>query len=539
MKHNAFRWMLAVLLAALLAGCGAETAVPASAAAKPAGSKQPAALTAAPAEPDSMMEPETVPETENAENAETPRITEQISLEKQCSAGYTTISVHLPKLESDSPDAARINQEIWEMGAPYLEQDPNAILAAGFYTWDATWYGDCVSIVVTEEDPTWGEQYHWCFDFESGKQLTNTQLLERMGADPLALENALRRQVMHTFDAAWDRLGPETDRTQWPYTPEAQKDFRWKQLISVSQPDQLDDLPLLLDTEGSAGVLVRVYYADTRQHRNTRFDLPLDAQPLPPDWEQQVLTEWMAVTAVTQGESYAPADRNESFTLRLEKAEITGTVTVSFIRETYVSPQIQSAAETRTGELNAGAVTRWDGEKSQGWNLTCLSEDGRSRWIISMMEDGSLLMQSTGLKKGSTVWYVFRRTTAWDDIGYTAIPRRLWGTYRAGDESAKGIRWMTFLPDGSCCMSVEWDGWNGILTGTAEGTQGRTEDGTELHFTLTDTDGRPCEFWAILLNDDGSPSGCSLKYRAGEQLFDRDTRPVYWKNDSPDLTLVP
>ena len=252
-----------------------------------------------------------------------------------------------------------------------------------------------------------------------------------------------------------------------------------------------------------------------------------------------MLAEWMAVTAVTQSESYAPADRNESCTLRLEKAEITGTVTVSFIRETYVSPQIQSAAETRTGELNAGTVTGWDGEKSQGWNLTSLSEDGRSRWTISMMEDGSLRMQSTGLKKGSEVWYVFQRTEAWDDIGYTAIPRRLWGTYRAGDESAKGIRWMTFLPDGSCCMSVEWDGWSGILTGTAEGTQGRTEDGTELHFTLTDQNGKPCEFWAILLNDDGSPSGCSLKYRAGEVLFDRDTRPIYWKNDSPNLTPVP
>lgn len=260
---------------------------------------------------------------------------------------------------------------------------------------------------------------------------------------------------------------------------------------------------------------------------------------LPEDWEQQVLAEWMAVTVVSEEGRFAPADRNESYTLQLKKAEITGTVTVSFIRETYVSPQIQSAAETRTGELNAGAVTGWDGEKSQGWNLTCLSEDGRSRWIISMMEDGSLLMRSTGSKKDGTVWYVFRRTTAWDDIGYTAIPRRLWGTYRAGDEAAKGIRWMTFLPDGSCCMSVEWDGWSGILTGTAEGTQGRIEDGTELYFTLTDQNGKPCEFGAILLNDDGSPSGCSLKYRAGEVLFDRDTRPIYWKNDSPNLTLVP
>lgn len=169
-----------------------------------------------------------------------------------------------------------------------------------------------------------------------------------------------------------------------------------------------------------------------------RTEQPAAEPPaLPENWEQQVLTEWMAVTAVTQGENYAPADRNESFTLRLEKAEITGTVTVSFIRETYVSPQIQSAAETRTGELNAGAVTGWDGEKSQGWNLKCLSEDGRSRWMISMMKDGSLLMHSTGPQKDSEVWYVFRRTSAWDDIGFSAIPRRLWGTYCAGDEAGR------------------------------------------------------------------------------------------------------
>ena len=270
-----------------------------------------------------------------------------------------------------------------------------------------------------------------------------------------------------------------------------------------------------------------------------RTEQPAAEPPaLPENWEQQVLAEWMAVTMVTEEGSFAPADRNESYTLQLKKAEITGSVTASFTQKEYVSPQIRSAAETRTGELNAGAVTRWDGEKSQDWNLTSLSEDGRSRWTISMMEDGSLLMQSTGLKKGGTVWYVFRRTGAWDDIGFSAIPRRLWGTYRAGDEAAKGIHWMTFLPDGSCCMSVEWDGWSGILTGTAEGTQGRTEDGTELHFELTDKNDKPCEFWAILLNDDGSPGGYSLKYRAGEQLFDRTQRQNFWKQSYPYITIV-
>lgn len=389
MKHNAFRWIPAVLLAALLAGCGAENAPPASAAAKPAGSKQPAALTAAPAEPDSMMEPETVLETENAE---TPRITEQISLEKQCDIGYTTISVHLPKLESDSADAARINQELWEMGAPYLEQDPNAILEKCFYTWEATWYGDCVSIVVTEDDPAWGEQYHWCFDFESGTQLTNTQLLERMGADPLALENALRRQVMQTFDAAWDRLGPETDRTQWPYTPEAQKDFRWKQLISVSQPDQLDDLPLLLDTEGSAGVLVRVYYADTRHHLNTRFDLPLDTVAVPADWQQRVLGQWTVYrTEVDEDVSY-PEESGEQYTLKLEPGDSPDTVRATL---THISKYGDTTTETRTGVLTRGSVGfAFEGEC---WQLRCLRpEDENYEWAIALRDDGTMTMANMG-----------------------------------------------------------------------------------------------------------------------------------------------
>lgn len=392
MKHIPLRCIPAALLAAaLLAGCGAETAAPASVAVKPAERKQSATL-AAPvttAEPDSMMEPETVLETENDEAQ---RITEQISLEKQCSAGYTTISVHLPKLESDSPDAARINQELWEMGSEYIDLDPDAILAAGCYTWGATWYGDCVSIVVSKDDPAWGLQYHWCFDFESGKQLTNTQLLERMGADPLALENALRRQVMQTFDAAWDRLGPEMDRTQWPYTPEAQKDFRWDQLISVSQPDQLDDLPLLLDTEGSAGVLVRVYYADTRQYRNTRFDLPLDAVAVPADWQQRVLGQWTVYRIEVEEDVSYPEESGEQYTLKLEAGDSPDTVRATLTR---ISKYGDTTTETRTGVLTRGSVGfAFEGEC---WQLRCLRPDDENyEWAIALREDGTMTMADMG-----------------------------------------------------------------------------------------------------------------------------------------------
>ena len=372
MKHKAVSSLLAALLAALLAGCGAKSA----ASARPAGSRE---LKSTP--PDSMHA--------------TVTITEQYTLEKVVQAenrGKVRLNIHLPRLESDSPDAARINQELWEMGAPYLEQDPNAILEKCFYTWDATWYGDCVSIVVTEDDPTWGEQYHWCFDFESGTQLTNTQLLERMGADPLALENALRRQVMHTFDAAWDRLGPETDRTQWPYTPEAQKDFRWKQLISVSQPDQLDDLPLLLDTEGSAGVLVRVYYADTRHHLNTRFDLPLDAVAVPADWQQRVLGEWVVFRTEVDGDVCNPAEDGESYTLKLEPGDSPDTVRATLTR---ISKYGDTTTETRTGVLTRGSVGfAFEGEC---WQLRCLRpEDENYEWAIALRDDGTMTMANMG-----------------------------------------------------------------------------------------------------------------------------------------------
>ena len=61
MKHKAFRWIPAVLLAALLAGCGAETA----ASARPAGSRE---LKSTP--PDSMHA--------------TAAITEQYTLKRWC-----------------------------------------------------------------------------------------------------------------------------------------------------------------------------------------------------------------------------------------------------------------------------------------------------------------------------------------------------------------------------------------------------------------------------------------------------------------------
>ena len=66
------------------------------------------------------------------------------------------ISVHVPKLECDSPDAAYINDELNAIYAADFREFENSEEAGqpgGEYPqigvgWDAYWYGDCVSLVV-------------------------------------------------------------------------------------------------------------------------------------------------------------------------------------------------------------------------------------------------------------------------------------------------------------------------------------------------------------------------------------------------------
>ena len=195
MKHKRFA---AVVLAAalLLTGCGGTQSSPSAAADQSSDS--------------SRSTPGAV-----ARADQTDRITDQYTLEKNVSGVWGEeavqyISVHVPKLECDSPDAACINEEL------------NAIYAADFREfeayeeagqpdgdapligvgWDDWWYGDCVSLVVRSRyGGTAPWRYSgWCFDFASGRQLTVAEMLQRMGLDPDEVQQQVQRQAMQAFD---------------------------------------------------------------------------------------------------------------------------------------------------------------------------------------------------------------------------------------------------------------------------------------------------------------------------------------------------
>ena len=193
MKHKRFA---AVVLAAalLLTGCGGAAA-PAAPASSGAASQSAAAAA--------------------VQTAQKERITDQYTLEKNVSGVWgeeavQCISVHVPKLECDSPDAACINDELNAIyAADFREYEAyeEAGQPGGEYPqigvgWDDWWYGDCVSLAVRSRyGGTASWRYSgWCFDFATGRQITVAEMLQRMGLDPDEVQQQVQRQAMQAFD---------------------------------------------------------------------------------------------------------------------------------------------------------------------------------------------------------------------------------------------------------------------------------------------------------------------------------------------------
>ena len=184
------------LAAALLTGCGGTQSSPSAAADQSSDS--------------SRSTPGAV-----AQAAQTDRITDQYTLEKNVSGVWgeeavQCISVHVPQLECDSPDAAYINDELNAIYAADFREFENSeeagqpdgeapLIGVG---WDDWWYGDCVSLVVRSRyGGTAPWRYSgWCFDFATGQQITVAEMLQRMGLDPDTVQQQVQRQAMQAFD---------------------------------------------------------------------------------------------------------------------------------------------------------------------------------------------------------------------------------------------------------------------------------------------------------------------------------------------------
>ena len=276
MKHKRFA---AVVLAAalLLAGCGGTQSSPSAAADQSSDS--------------SRSTPGAV-----AQAAQTDRITDQYTLEKNVSGVWGEdavqyISVHVPQLECDSPDAAYINGELNAIYAADFREFENSEEAGqpgGEYPqigvgWDAYWYGDCVSLVVRScYDGTAPWRYSgWCFDFATGQQITVAEMLQRMGLDPDEVQAQVQRQAMQTFDR---------EMAQGAYYESLRLGGELSQMrMDTLEYNELENLCLLLPEQNQ--LVLRGRYSSASEERWQQLDMEIPLQTAAQPQAQPVLTD--------------------------------------------------------------------------------------------------------------------------------------------------------------------------------------------------------------------------------------------------------
>lgn len=228
--------------------------------------------------------------------AQKERITDQYTLEKNVSSmwgeeveQYISVSVHVPQLECDSPDAASINDELndiyaadfWEYENYEEAGQPGSEYPQIGVGWDAYWYGDCVSLVVRSRygDITPWRYSGWCFDFASGQQITVAEMLQRMDLDPDTVQQQVQRQTMQTFDR---------DMAQGGYYEGLRLGGELSQMrMDVLEDTALEKLCLLLPEQNQLVLRGRYYAEDDWQQMDVEIPLQTAAQPQ----TQPVLTD--------------------------------------------------------------------------------------------------------------------------------------------------------------------------------------------------------------------------------------------------------
>ena len=246
MKYQRFA-TLVLATALLLTGCGG-TAAPAAPASSGAASQSAAAAA--------------------VQTAQKERITDQYTLEKNVSGVWGEeavqyISVHVPQLECDSPDAASINDELNDIYAAHFREyetyeeagQPGSEYPQIGVGWDAYWYGDCVSLVVHDRYDSSAPWYYsgWCFDFATGQQITVAEMLQRMGLDPDEVQTQAQRQAMQAFDR---------EMAQSPYYESWRLDGDFSQMrMGTLECNEVENLCLLLPEQNQLVIRSRYGHA--------------------------------------------------------------------------------------------------------------------------------------------------------------------------------------------------------------------------------------------------------------------------------------
>ena len=438
---------LALAAALLLTGCGGTQSSPSAAADQSSDS--------------SRSTPGAV-----AQAAQTDRITDQYTLEKNVSGVWgeeavQCISVHVPQLECDSPDAAYINDELNAIYAADFREFENSEEAGqpgGEYPqigvgWDAYWYGDCVSLVVRSRyGGTAPWRYSgWCFDFATGQQITVAEMLQRMGLDPDTVQQQMQRQAMQTFDR---------EMAQGAYYESWRLDGELSQMrMDTLEYNELENLCLLLPEQNQ--LVIRGRYSSASEERWQQLDMEIPLQTAAQPQAQPVLTDTfdgvqvqLNGTQATITVSPAPktATWNTELNLRLEQAR-TYPILGSYNEyvDVCIGQQTDSVFHPVVYLLTKDGVVEYvDVLRCLLFGNAMICQDP-----IYIANNGVSLERSGSSKvnlrrKDGSVLELAELSSEWSA---QEIPYSVTGSYNYTDEN--GWSWMDLTSDGSVQLGVQ------------------------------------------------------------------------------------
>ena len=230
------------------------------------------------------------------QTAQKDRITEQFTLEKTIQlyewGSAQKLTIHVPQLVCDSPDAAYLNDELAAMYAaefreyedsPEIEPQQDEGSPDTYINWDAYWYGDCVSLVMFRYDGGTDPGYSrgWCFDFATGKQVSVAEMLQRMGLDPDAVQQQMLREAMQTFDR---------EMAQGAYYEGLRSGGNLSEMrMGTLEYNELKNLCLLLPEQNQ--LVLRGRYSAASEERWQQLDMEISLQTAAQPQAQPVLTD--------------------------------------------------------------------------------------------------------------------------------------------------------------------------------------------------------------------------------------------------------
>lgn len=165
----------------------------------------------------------------------------------------SSYTYHVPLLIEDTEDAKKINDEICERFGTVVEQQLRC-MEGGFSLWSlnvewhAYWHDSRLFLLIRAElDADCTDYAAYGYDFETGRRVTNEDILRSLGVSEEEYLRNLHEKVQFMFEDMYKSV-PQSRRKAMGYDELLEKTLAWADM----------DQPMLIDGGGNVITIVKI-----------------------------------------------------------------------------------------------------------------------------------------------------------------------------------------------------------------------------------------------------------------------------------------